>query len=93
MITHKRWRVYGLLLLALLLAVSTALAQSGGGYDLTWNTLDGGGGAASGGSYSLSGVAGQPDAGAMSGGAYTLGGGFLSGAVVRFDVYLPIVGR
>ena len=71
-------------------------AQSGGGYDLTWSTIDGGGGASSGGAYLLGGTAGQPDAGAMSGGAYTLVGGFwggsVSGATSRY-VYLPIVLR
>lgn len=51
-------------------------AQSGGSYDLTWNSIDGGGGTSVGGGYSLSGTIGQPDAGTMSGGAYTLNGGF-----------------
>ena len=76
-------------------------AQSGGGYDLTWSTIDGGGGASSGGAssggaYSLGGTVGQPDAGAMAGGAYSLVGGFwsgsVSGATSRY-VYLPIVLR
>lgn len=53
-----------------------AAAQSGGGYDLTWNTIDGGGGVSNGSTYSLSGTIGQPDAGTMIGGAYTLNGGF-----------------
>lgn len=44
-------------------------AQSGGGYDLTWSTLDGGGAMFStGGGYSLGGTLGQPDAGAASSG-------------------------
>ena len=30
-------------------------AQSGGGYDLTWNTIDGGGGTSTGGAYTLNG--------------------------------------
>jgi hypothetical protein len=38
----KSWRLV-LALLALLLLGSAALAQSGGGYDLTWSTVDGGG--------------------------------------------------
>lgn len=68
-----------LLTLLLLIAshtIAPASAQSGGGYDLTWNTIDGGGGTSIGGAYSLSGTIGQPDAGTMSGGAYTLNGGF-----------------
>jgi hypothetical protein len=65
------------LLLALLtLPVSLVLAQSGGPYDLSWSTVDGGGGASSGGDFTLSGTAGQADAGAMSGGIYGLTGGF-----------------
>ncbi len=53
------------------------LAQTGGGYDLTWWTVDGGGGTVSGAGYTLMGTAGQPDAGApLTGGGYTLTGGF-----------------
>jgi hypothetical protein len=53
-----------------------AQAQSGGPFDLSWFTLDGGGGASTGGEYSVSGTIGQPDAGAMSGGNFSLAGGF-----------------
>jgi hypothetical protein len=63
----------------LLLAAARGTAQSGGGYDLSWNTIDSGGVMlAVGGVYELSGTIGQPDASAipMSGGAYTLNGGF-----------------
>ncbi len=82
------------ILLCLALAVG-AFAQSGGGYDLTWNTVDGGGATWSeGGGYLLGGTAGQPDAGALSGGAYTLNGGFWSGALGALNrVYLPLVVR
>jgi hypothetical protein len=65
-------------LLALLVAVT--YAQVGGGFDLSWNTVDGGGGTFStGGGYSLGGTIGQPDAGVLSGGGYTINGGFWSG--------------
>lgn len=57
-------------------SIAPASAQSGGGYDLTWNTFDGGGGTSTGSGYSLSGTIGQADAGTMSGGGYTLNGGF-----------------
>jgi len=53
-----------------------AYGQSGGPYDLSWSTIDGGGGTSSGGDYVLSGTVGQPDAGTMSGGDYELQGGF-----------------
>ncbi len=84
-------------LLALLLLSGVALAQSGGGYDLTWNTVDGGGYTFStGGSYALGGTIGQPDAGAMSGGVYALSGGFWAGGEVQampYRIYLPLVLR
>jgi len=82
-----------LVAMALLLAVSTALARSG--YDLSWWTVDGGGGTASGGPYTLTGTVGQPDAGILTGGDYTLGGGFwgAGAVVVEYKVYLPVVLR
>ena len=67
-------------------------AQIGGGYDLTWWTVDGGGAAVSGGGYSLMGTTGQPDAGpTLSGGGYTLVGGFWGGAAPPYYAYLPLV--
>jgi hypothetical protein len=95
----KPSRVRGALHLAaclLLLTSSVVLAQSGGGYDLSWSTVDGGGGTSSGGSYSLGGTVGQPDAGVLSGGGYTLAGGFWAGGGVSAPgqwVYLPLVLR
>ena len=63
------------------LAGTAALAYFGGEFDLSWFTIDGGGGAAStGGDFALAGTIGQPDAGAMSGGDFTLAGGFWVGA-------------
>jgi hypothetical protein len=62
-----------------LLGSSAASAQIGGPYNLTWNTIDGGGGTSSGGSYSLSGTIGQPDAGLHSGGTFQCQGGFWNG--------------
>jgi len=92
---HKKIVLIALVALTLW-PVLPVVAQSGGGYDLTWSTIDGGGGASSGGSYLLGGTVGQPDAGAMTGGIYTLVGGFwgrgVSGATSRY-VYLPIVLR
>lgn len=84
-----------LALAAFLLLASVALAQSGGGYDLSWNTVDGGGHTFSaGGDYILGGTIGQPDAGLLSGGGYVLGGGFWSGgAVAQYRIYLPLVLR
>ena len=82
-------------LAAFLLLASVALAQSGGGYDLSWNTVDGGGTTFSaGGDYTLGGTAGQPDAGLLIGGGYVLGGGFWSGgALAQYRIYLPLLLR
>ena len=81
---------------SLFLFTLPVLAQSGGGYDLSWSTTDGGGGASSGGIFSLAGTAGQPDVGVMSGGAFTLAGGFWGGGAVtitELHLYLPAILR
>jgi hypothetical protein len=79
----------------LLASVLSVVAQSGGQYDLSWNTVDGGGMThLSAGAYALSSTAGQPDAGpALSGGDYALVGGFWSGVTAQYRVYLPLVLR
>ena len=94
-ILHSRWVVIVILVGLLLPAAGVALAQSGGGYDLSWNTVDGGGATfASGGSYRLAGTAGQADAGAMGAGVYGLGGGFWAGwPAMRYRIYLPLVSK
>jgi hypothetical protein len=65
-------------------------AQSGSGYDLSWSTVDGGGGESSGGVYAVVGTIGQAETGVMSGGSYTLRSGFWPGAAVEYKVYLPL---
>jgi hypothetical protein len=91
------WAKAALLVIPILVLASVALAQSGGGYDLTWNTIDGGGQTSSGGEYTLSGTIGQPDADLQTGGEYSLGGGFWAGGAkvipVAYRVYLPLVVR
>ena len=74
---------------------SSALAQSGGGYDLTWNKIAGGGATnTSGGGYELGGTIGQADAGKLSGGAYSLNGGFWTDdANASFRIFLPLILR
>jgi hypothetical protein len=58
-------------------STSTVLSTS---YDLSWWTVDGGGGTFStGGGYELGGTIGQPDAGVLTGDGYTLAGGFWAG--------------
>jgi hypothetical protein len=50
-------------------------------YEITWQSIDGGGGTATGDDYVLAGSIGQPDAGAMSGGGFDLTGGFWTAEV------------
>ena len=86
--------IVGLLVVGALTAVmaGSALAQSGGPYDLDWNTVDGGGYTFSvGGSYTLGGTIGQADTRLMFGGGYSLAGGFWGRGLVPFHFYLPIV--
>ena len=59
------------IIIALLLLVATV-----SGYEITWWTIDGGGGEVTGGTYVLNGTVGQPDAGKSSGSHFTLYGGF-----------------
>ncbi len=90
---HRRHTLSILILLALLLASSVVLAQSGG-WALTWWTVDGGGYTfSSGGDYILGGTVGQPDAGMLSGGDFALSGGFWSRGIGQHRIYLPLVGR
>jgi hypothetical protein len=94
--TRKGYLIGALLIIACLVAaaLTKAQAQSGDGYDLTWNTQESGGRLeASGGSYSLYGSLGQPDAGAaLNGEGYAFVGGFWSG-VPAYQICLPVVSK
>jgi len=76
--------MYGVMLMKHSMPYSTAIIAAtalaclaGEPFDLSWNTIDGGGVMrSSGGSFVLSGTIGQPDAGVMSGGPFELTGGF-----------------
>jgi hypothetical protein len=82
-------------LVLVLIVFISSIALAAGSYDLSWWTIDGGGGTSSGNSYTLNGTIGQPDAGTLSsGGGYTLTGGFWHGGVVASSetkVYLPFL--
>ena len=90
MTTTARW-------LLALLVLGTGVAVAAGGYDLSWWTVDGGGGDSRGGAYALSGTLGQPDAGTLTGGRYRLGGGFWGGGASLSPLepcaYLPLIRR
>jgi len=77
-------------MLVMCLVLPAIASYSSGQYELSWSTIDGGGGTSSGGPYTLTGTIGQPDAGAMSGGGYELLGGFWPGGplcLVEFEDY------
>jgi len=75
------------IILAAMLGLTSSPAESQS-YNLTWFTIDGGGGVSSGGTYVLTGTIGQPDADYSAGGQYELLGGFWPGGPLCFvDFY------
>jgi hypothetical protein len=96
--SHLRWLslllVAALAVAGLFAAAHAARAQSGGGYELVWTTVDGGGGASAGGGYTLHGAIGQPDAGLVSGDDYAVDGGFWTALARALQkLFLPVVAR
>ncbi|MFZ6027672.1 MAG: hypothetical protein ACOYYS_08160 [Chloroflexota bacterium] len=91
-----RWLLLAGCLLLLLAGARVAYAELSA-YELSWWTVDGGGGRSSGTGYMLDGTAGQADAGTLSGGTYTLEGGFWGGgspaAPPANRIYAPLVIR
>jgi hypothetical protein len=73
-----------------MLLIVSAESGANGHYELSWYTIDGGGGRSSGGPYVLTGTIGQPDAAYSAGGNFELLGGFWPGGplcIVTFDDY------
>ena len=71
----------------LLWVVLTTLFVStwaGADYEISWYTIDGGGGTSRGGQYVVTGTIGQPDAGYSAAGGYELLGGFWPGGPLCF---------
>lgn len=78
MIFNMRTLTVGFCMVCLAVAGREVAAQSGGGFELTWGSVDTGGNIATGGQFKLASVMGQPDPGpAMAGGNFSLTGGFL----------------
>jgi hypothetical protein len=76
--------------LVVCLAGSITMGQSGGPYEIVWNTIDGGGGVSSGGEYIVEGTIGQSEGGRSAGGGYEVLGGFWPGGplwTVEFHHY------
>jgi len=86
-------------LLAAFVLAPAVLAATGGTHDLSWWTVDGGGGTVASGGYTLNGTIGQPDAGTvLTSGSYALTGGFWAGSVTGGPanpsrLYLPVIVR
>ena len=78
---------------AMLVLTSAVLAQSGGTFNLTWNSINGGGGRVTSSSYTMEGSIGQPYAGTLTSGSYSLTAGFQTQTEVatRHEVYLPAI--
>ncbi len=69
-------------------APALAGGPSGGPFEITWYSIDAGGGESAGGAFTLAGTIGQPEAGPeLSGGPFTLRGGFWAG--VNSDLPCP----
>jgi hypothetical protein len=66
-------------IVTMLVITTPAAAQSGGTFDLTWNSIDGGGGTSTGGTFELTGTIGQADTGVSSAGSLVSSAGFLPG--------------
>lgn len=76
------WRV-----IALAAALTCVSAVARAQFDLSWFTVDGGGGMQStGGTFTLAGTIGQPDAGVSAGGTFVLHGGFWYGGSIATGV-------
>lgn len=94
----KRWIIFPVITLLLIMATA-AYASSGGEYEISFYTIDGGGGTSSGGVYEVTGTIGQHDASEpISGGIFSLfggfrGGGFRGGGFLDYFNFLPLVLR
>ena len=70
---------FGTAIVAVFLSAASVLGLSGDGFELNWNSVDGGGGISSGATFVLVGAIGQHDAGQMCGNGFVLTGGFWAG--------------
>jgi hypothetical protein len=69
------------------------VGEAAASYDLSWWTVDGGGGTSTGGNLELTGTIGQPDTGTASGGTFTVNGGFWGAPGSGYRIYLPMVSK
>jgi len=73
--------------------VGAAFAQTGSGFDLSWNVLSGGGGSGpmTGSGYNVTATIGQTAVGSSSGSGYTLSHGFWNIGVISYLLGLPAI--
>ncbi len=89
--TKRMMLAVALVMIGCLLLVG-ALRVQAGGYEISWWSVDNGGGAVASGAYAISGGVGQADAHAsITAGAYTVVGGFwVDQPPTAYVLYLPV---
>lgn len=76
---NRTRKLYTCIAFAASFIILSAMAPSGVPiYDLSWHTIDGGGGTSTDGTFEVSAIAGQPDPIILTGSGYVLTGGFWS---------------
>jgi len=87
----KHWIILSVIALLFIMATA-AYASSGGEYEISFYTIDGGGGTSSGGVYEVTGTIGQHDASEpISGGTFSLFGGFWGRGFLDYFNFLPLI--
>jgi nucleoside recognition membrane protein YjiH len=79
-----------LVLLVSLVVVAGVVAQTGGGFDLTWHVVGSSGGKMAGSGFVLNGTAGQVAVSSSTGSGDTLLHGFWQKILWQIQVYLPV---
>ncbi len=91
-LTGVKFITVSIVLLILVVSAVLVVNAMGGGFQVNWFSIDGGGGASSGGDYAIGGNVGQVDAGTLTGGDYTVSGGIWAGSVnTGYAIYLPSI--
>ncbi len=101
---RRRWLWAGYIIISIIIGIGLVIAvlalvaaqpvqaQSGGGRDLSWWVVSGGGGRGTSAHFVLESALGQPAAGYSASASYKLGSGFMA-PLDQPSIYLPIVTR
>jgi len=89
----KSIMIAAVILLASILLVEVAYAQTGSGYDLSWNVISGGGGSGRmhGSGFTINGTIGQATIFSSSGGDFTIEHGFWNRSLLPLKIFLALV--